>query len=227
MKALSRFYWRLRSALSQHSPVRIPFRIAERIYDWRYGIETSGIVPVDALQSAGRNAPYARRYNPTLLGFTGYVLRRIEVDYGTFTFVDIGSGKGRVLLEATSFPFRRIVGVEFSQTLHREAEHTVLRFTERTGRGMNIELLCIDAAEFAIPDGNVILYFYNPFGPEVMARVVSNICDSLRENPRFIKICYLNPVDAGFFEATGAFVCDQAGRFAGQEYRVYTAKLAD
>ena len=223
---LSSCYWRLRWALSRCSPVGIFFRVAEWMYDRRYGIETTRIVPVDALQSGGRNAAHARRYNPSLIGFPRYLLNRLAIDHRNFTFVDIGSGKGRVLLEATSFPFRRIIGVEFSPTLHHDAERSVLRFNETTGRGGNIELLCMDAAEFAIPDENVVLYFYNPFSAEVMARVIKNICDSLQRSPRLMKILYLNPVDAGLFEASGAFVCERTGRFAGQEFCVYAAKAA-
>jgi len=49
-----------------------------------------------------------------------------------FTFIDLGSGKGRVLLMASDYPFKRIIGVEFMPELHRAAQENVREYTERT-----------------------------------------------------------------------------------------------
>ena len=43
-------------------------------------------------------------------------------DVSGYTFVDLGSGKGRMLFVAAERPFRRVIGVEFSRSLHAEAE---------------------------------------------------------------------------------------------------------
>ena len=42
-----------------------------------------------------------------------------------FTFVDIGSGKGRTLLMASQFPFRKIVGVELIAELHQRDQENL------------------------------------------------------------------------------------------------------
>src|SRR5689334_23652607 len=41
-----------------------------------------------------------------------------RTDLTLFTFVDIGSGKGRVLLMAAEYPFPHIIGVELLPELH-------------------------------------------------------------------------------------------------------------
>ena len=42
-----------------------------------------------------------------------------------FTFLDLGSGKGRTLLMASDYPFRRIVGVELLHSLHQIAQENL------------------------------------------------------------------------------------------------------
>ena len=44
-----------------------------------------------------------------------------KIDFREFTFIDIGSGKGRALLMAADYPFRRILGIELLPDLHRVA----------------------------------------------------------------------------------------------------------
>src|SRR5579863_4122649 len=42
-----------------------------------------------------------------------------------YTFIDFGSGKGRALLLASEFPFKRILGLEFAPELHTAAETNI------------------------------------------------------------------------------------------------------
>jgi len=50
-----------------------------------------------------------------------WALEALELDYSQFGFVDYGSGRGRLILTAARFPFREVIGVEFSRPLHEEA----------------------------------------------------------------------------------------------------------
>lgn len=46
-------------------------------------------------------------------------------------FVDFGSGMGRVVLQAARYPFRKVIGVEISETLHSIARERLLQSVER------------------------------------------------------------------------------------------------
>lgn len=46
------------------------------------------------------------------------ILDRLPLDFEEYTFIDLGSGKGRALLIASEYPFRAVVGVELSPKLH-------------------------------------------------------------------------------------------------------------
>ncbi len=40
------------------------------------------------------------------------MMAALPIEFNQFTFIDLGSGKGRTLLMASDFPFRKILGVE-------------------------------------------------------------------------------------------------------------------
>ena len=59
---------------------------------------------------------------------------KLDVDHREFSFVDYGSGKGRVLMLAAAYPFRRILGVEFSESLDRVARDNIATLGADAGR---------------------------------------------------------------------------------------------
>jgi SAM-dependent methyltransferase len=125
---------------------------------------------------------------------TRYMLRSLHIDYNDFVFVDYGSGKGRTLLVAAEFPFKKIIGVEISQELHAIANMNLDKFRGKDRKCADIELFCGDARGFALPDSDLVLYMYHPFGQDILREVLQHIVASTRENPSRILIPYLFPV---------------------------------
>jgi hypothetical protein len=108
---------------------------------------------------------------------------------GDYTFIDMGSGKGRVLLLAASREFRRVVGVEFAVELHEAAVANVARFRP-LARRRDIEPLLGDAATFDFPLDPLVVHFNNPFPERVMTDVVANLSSSYEQRPRPIVVVY-------------------------------------
>lgn len=107
-------------------------------------------------------------------------------------FVDLGSGKGRVILTAAQFPFKRIVGVEISQRLHEISRLNVSRRPQGTCR--EIELVNLNAIDYRLPHDASVLYMYNPFKGDVFEGVLGHIRKSIETEPRPVTIIYTNPV---------------------------------
>jgi SAM-dependent methyltransferase len=129
----------------------------------------------------------------------------VEIEHRDFVFVDLGSGKGRTLLLASEWPFKKVVGVEFSVDLHRIAEDNIRKLQVRSGRCRDVVSVCMDATDYRLPVDPAVLYFYHPFQADVMTRVVEHIERSLRECPRELYILYYNPVCARIFDKSPAF----------------------
>jgi tRNA1(Val) A37 N6-methylase TrmN6 len=56
------------------------------------------------------------------------ILNLLNPEPGRYDFVDFGSGKGRVLLIASQFPFCQVIGVEFDRRLHAIAQENIRLF---------------------------------------------------------------------------------------------------
>ena len=110
-----------------------------------------------------------------------------------YTYVDLGSGKGRTLFVAAERPFREVVGVEFSASLHERAVANIRSFRYRGRRCGRIRSAHLNAVDFAFPEGRLVIYLFNPFGAETMARVLANLAASLRREPRHTIVVLLWP----------------------------------
>ena len=112
--------------------------------------------------------------------------RALPIDFREFTFIDIGSGKGRALLMATEYPFQQIIGIEFMPDLNSAALRNIARFPQ-------IKSLEMDARDFEFPQVPLVMYLFNPFSEPVFAAVITNLKRSLQEIPRPVYVAYRSP----------------------------------
>ena len=104
----------------------------------------------------------------------------LEIDFQPFTFIDIGSGKGRVLLMAADYPFRRVLGVELFPSLNRIAQKNLSSYKSESQCCFVLETICGDAREFVFPPEPIVLYLFNPLPESALIEVVANLEHSLR-----------------------------------------------
>jgi len=193
------------------------FRSEERAeradgFDGRRGTDTSGMVMPwelkDQSNAPADSNPYASLTSDRIRALLGAV--RVIPD--ETVLVDLGSGKGRVLLVAQEFPFKRIVGVEWSSELHAVAQKNVAIVTAGDVPEDRFELLRMDAGAYAFPADPLVIFLFNPFGAATMARVVANLERTLAEHPRQIFVIYANPLHGDLFERSAAFRVIAAAR---------------
>lgn len=118
------------------------------------------------------------------------IMQALPADLQEFTFVDLGSGKGRVLLMASAYPFRRIVGVEFLPSLHQSALQNIAGYTNEEQQCRQIESHCMDARDFPFPVGPLVVYMFNSFPEPVFAAILKNLRRSISEKPCPLYIAY-------------------------------------
>jgi SAM-dependent methyltransferase len=176
------------------TPERRRLRFGDAGYDWDRRVNTtSGAVSWrDRLLGVFHSA-----YQPTdpesfreMLEALG---EQAQIDFREFTFIDLGSGKGRTLLMAADYPFRRIVGVELLPALHRIAVENLSKYQSESQRCHTLESICADAAKFSLPAEPIVLYLFNPFPEPAMRRVIANLEQSVQANPRPVYVLYHNP----------------------------------
>jgi precorrin-6B methylase 2 len=111
--------------------------------------------------------------------------------------VDIGSGMGRALCVAASYPIRAAVGVEIEPELNALADANARRMR---GRRAPIQLNCGSATEFDYDEATV-LWIFNPFGAATMRVVLERLKTSLVRRPRSLRVAYINATCAHLFAA--------------------------
>jgi len=175
---------------------RVRVRRAERAegFDAASGTDTAAITYPWNLPSVPREATSeVHAYETAPASLIRSALAAIPLRPGEFTFVDLGSGKGRVLLVASHLPFARIVGVELSEELHRIAQENVRRYRLADQRCTTFSLLCMNAVEYGFGSEPLVLFLYNPFGESTIRDVLANLAASLRATPRDAYVIYVNP----------------------------------
>jgi hypothetical protein len=159
-------------------------------FDWEFGIRTIVTAGDRALPVISCGIPYA----PTKVRRLKRILSELRVNHGEFIFLDVGSGKGRALLVASEFPFRRIIGVEVLPELHFTAEKNIRAYRSTTQKCRVIELHCCDATDYRLSTENTVLFLSNPFEAPMVSRLLTNLRESLQSHPRQVYLVYHNPV---------------------------------
>lgn len=112
-------------------------------------------------------------------------------------FLDLGSGKGRAVLLASRRPFRAAIGIEHRPRLHTAALRNLAAFAARDGPACPVHLLCADVAEQPLPDGPLAVFLFNPFGPDVLRRVLDRVGD------RDVLVLYVVPKHLPYLRVSG------------------------
>jgi SAM-dependent methyltransferase len=190
------------------TPERLRQRFGDADYDWDYRVNTtSGAVEwrdrligmfhsayqptqpaafhemLDAVQQALQQTPNS---DPASLGAT--------LNFRDFTFIDLGSGKGRTLLMASDYAFRRIIGVELLASLHEIAQENFRQYKSESQKCFALESICADATDYPLPEDPLVIFLFNPFPESGMRKVVANLEQSLRAHPRPVYVLYHNPL---------------------------------
>lgn len=193
-KALHAFVTRdfrgLRTSSSQRRTQPHP---AIHPFDKAHGTDTSGLIRGENLPTGHSNDLWSTAYYGISPNLLTHLIDILNIDHQRFTFLDLGSGKGRALLLASRFHFRRILGIELSPQLNATATANIARFSAPWQQCRSIETHTGDATTIDYPAGPLVLYLYNPFLPPVLKRCLRNLTRSLTHEPREIYLIYINP----------------------------------
>src|SRR5580700_64863 len=177
------------------TPERRRQRYGDAEYDWDHRVNTTsaGVGWHNRLLGVF-HSPYQPTEPDLFREMLEALKQQSHSDLRDFVFVDLGSGKGRTLLMASDYPFRRIVGVELLPALHQAAQENLSRYRSESQKCFALESICADATEFPFPAEPMVLYLFNPFPESGLRRMMANLERSLREHPRALYVLYHNPL---------------------------------
>jgi len=178
---------------------------AGKRFDAERGVSTEALLFLGDLdpEAIGENIVHATHYEPTPVADLAPLLALVPFPLEGATFVDLGAGMGRALLLAAHFPFRSIVGVEISPALATIAAENLTKVDRQPLLCADICVREGDAATYRFPQGDLVVYLFNPFDEWMIANVIERLARS--NGKREVAIVYHTPVARGVIEAHSAF----------------------
>lgn len=207
--------------LLDSTPTRSKSRFGDADYDWDHRVNTtSGAVNWRNRLLGVFHSPYQPTQPELFREMMESLMASAPINLADFRFIDIGSGKGRVLLMASDFPFRRIVGVELLPALHAVAEENIAAYTSETQKCFSLQSICADATTVGFPEDPLLIYLFNPLPEAGLRQMLENLQKSLQATPRPAFVLYHNPELEPVLAASG-FLHKIAGT---QQYSIFAAR---
>ncbi len=205
--------FKLRRAIAKHGIVgavaTVPRRIKERYernsapakqilplhpFDAEFGTDTGGAIWAEELRDRNRKASvHNTGYYATAPSLFSQALSALDVDFQRFTFVDLGAGKGRVLMLASNYPFQQVIGVEFVPELQAVATANIARYHPASRRCEKVSCVLSDVRDYEYPAGPLVVFMWHPFTGPVFEHAIANLEKSLEQDPREVYLVYLKP----------------------------------
>lgn len=176
--------------LRDSTPEQRRRRYGDIEYDWEHRVDTTSATVRWRQRLLGT---FHSHYQATEPGLFHEMLAALPIDFSEFIFIDLGSGKGRTLLMASDYPFRKIIGVELLPELNQVAQENLRKYSSPNQKCRTLESICGDACAFEFPAERIVLYLFNPVSKSHLARVIGNLEHSLTTNPRKVLVLYHNP----------------------------------
>ncbi len=185
------FAGRIGEFLWESLPAQRRRRYGDAEYDWDHRVNTTSATVGWRERLLGL---FHSAYQPTEPALFTEMMASLKINFREFTFIDMGSGKGRVLLMAADYPFRRILGVELFPALHHVAQENLNAYSSDSQQCFAVETVCADAREFILPAEPIVVYLFNSLPEAALIEVMARLDDSLRQRPRAVYLLYHNPL---------------------------------
>lgn len=159
-------------ALYVHA-IREPWRylLAYR-FDKKHKIDTRQKVEKAFLHPKDQHSlQHGFHYAPVPLKILRLLIGKLKDEPSETCFIDIGCGKGLACFYA-SRKFKNVIGIDFSESLIRQANVNLQSFLARENSSIKFETS--DARSYRLPDKRCIVYLYNPFDEHILREFIRN-----------------------------------------------------
>lgn len=170
--------------------LRKVYSFEDYIFEKRLGIELSGYVSAANLITTFESKSHAFEYRPVYTRNLRELLKEaLKIGYFFENFIDIGSGKGKACFYADKKKiFNQVIGVEFSEPLIQIAEKNKAKLNAK-----NVNFINYDAALYALPQQNNLVFMFNPFDAIILDKFISINIEHFKNNDTII--AYANDVN--------------------------------
>lgn len=171
------------------------FKLLWNEWKWeRYlKIKTLKIENLDTLNLGEiKNSSVFHHYQGASYFILNKTLGQIPKEYKSGRFIDLGCGKGRVLIMAYINGFRSLSGVDLASELLDQSRINIDACRNKFPE-IHADLIQEDAGKYYFPSDTSVVFLFNPFGEEVMKNVIQNLLHFQKEFKQSPLVIYVNP----------------------------------
>ena len=187
--------WRLcRASLTRYGVMNsCRLLIDDYLFDLKHGTRTAGTYSKSGIEKSNPNLKgTVVQYQGTPSRLFQCAMKDLDSSVLKGDFIDFGCGRGKVLLMAFDYSFKKLYGVELSEKLAKQTEQNLENYGAKKKKKASANICLGDARFFLIPPTASVFFFYNPFTWSIFEQVVENILESLRRHPREARLIYIN-----------------------------------
>jgi hypothetical protein len=158
----------------------------------KYGSDTFVPVELKDLTITNGERKKASRYEAVSFYMLEKLLSAFQKITGLKSIVDLGSGKGRVLMVAPHFGFTDITGIDFAKELCLQANMN-MRQKEKEFPNIRWRVINENVENYDIGGNDSVFFMFNPFTETVLKNFLEKVDHSCHEFPRSIYFLYASP----------------------------------
>ena len=169
----------------------------------KYGANTFAPVELKNLKIIDGDVRKGSRYEAVSFYMLEQLFNAFRKVSDLRSIVDLGSGKGRVMMTAAHFGFLEICGIDFAKELCDQAADN-MKIKERQFPGIKWRVLNQNVKDYEIRSDDSVFFMFNPFSRSVMKTFLRNLDVSCDQFPRTVYFLYASPqyqkllLDAGY-----------------------------
>ena len=158
-----------------------------KAFDKEYGIDTASPVTLKKLVIPYESKEFSEPYYPTNLAVLDNVFSSIP-DIQNSKLLDVGCGKGRVLIKGFLNNMKSVTGIEFSSELCEICVHNISAIETLTSHKTHTKVLNMDILDYDFDERFDIIFMFNPFNHVVVNHVLEKIVAQKEQ----IYLCYFH-----------------------------------
>ena len=179
----------------EYRAFRLHDAINYQTFDDRYRVDTSHPLAIKEDGKIGPGSIDNSDIYPNSVGYQNTTLHELdqinnflreEPGIGLYKFIDVGSGKGRVILYnmAQKAPYGSYMGIEIDSWLHGIAEENL--FTTNIELNREVVLVNQDILDYSLPYEPCVYFLFHPFSSEVYDKFIEKNIEIINKTNSYL-----------------------------------------
>jgi SAM-dependent methyltransferase len=158
----------------------------------KYGSNTFAPVELKKLTIVDGDVKKASRYEAVSFHMLEHLFTAFRKFSGNTSIVDLGCGKGRVMMVAAHFGFTHMTGIDFAKEVCEEAKANMAE-KEKQFPDISWRVINGNVENYEITPDDSVFFMFNPFDYSVLKNFLRKLDISCDEFPRRIYFLYASP----------------------------------